>query len=389
MRTLAGGLFAAIMGVAAISLWLEIGSPEGMIATIAVAVWLLAVGGIGALVAARRPQNPIGWLMVAISLILSLHGLAGAYAGHALIEGHDLPGAEFAAWVTLWLLVPGFALFIPLLLLFPSGRLPSPRWRWVLRLAWVGMGASVVGLALKPGPIDYVPELDNPAGVEGGITVALSDGSETLLTTLALVAIVSLFFRFRRASGSEREQIKWFVYAVAMIPVLLLLSTPVDAVDGDEGSYGAFIVNMTAALLIPISLGVAILRKRLYDIDVIVNRTLVYGALTAILAGAYLGIVVVLQRVLAPITADSDVAVAASTLAAAALFRPLRSRVQGFIDRRFYRSKYDAQRTLEEFAAHLRDEVDLDAVARQLAGVVGETMQPSRVSVWLREGSAT
>lgn len=377
-------IFTSIVVLSAASLWLEVGSPEGIIASVAVTLWLLAMGGIGALVATRRPENPTGWLMLAISLVLTLHGLAAAYAGHALIEGHSLPGAEVAAWMTLWLLVPGFALFIPLLLLFPSGRLPSRRWKWPLRLAGLAMGTAVVGLALKPGPIDYVPRLDNPIGVEGALSTVLSDGSETVLTTLALVAVASLIVRFRRARGIEREQIKWFVYAVAMIPVLGLLSIPVDAIDGEGASYGAFAVNMTAALLIPLSLGVAILRNRLYDIDVIVNRTLVYGALTALLAGAYLGLVVFLQRVLKPITAESDLAIAGSTLAVAALFRPLRSRVQEFIDRRFYRRKYDAAETLDEFTARLRDEVELQSLSEELVDVVGRTMQPAHASLWLR-----
>lgn len=389
MRRSPALIFMSIVALSAVSLWLEVGSPDGMIAGIAVALWLLAMGGIGALVATRRPENPTGWLMLAISLVLTLHGLAGAYAGHALIEGHSLPGAEVAAWMTLWLLVPGFALFIPLLLLFPSGRLPSPAWRWPLHLTGLAIGAAVVGLALKPGPIDYVPSLDNPVGVEGDLSTALSDGSESVLTTLALVAVVSLIVRFRRARGTEREQIKWFVYAVAMIPVLGLLSIPVDAIDGEGASYGAFAVNMTAALLIPLSLGVAILRNRLYDIDVIVNRTLVYGALTALLAGAYLGLVVFLQRVLKPVTAESDLAVAGSTLAVAALFRPLRSSVQSFIDRRFYRRKYDAAETLDEFSARLRDEVELESLSEELVDVVGRTMQPAHASLWLRPESGS
>ena len=389
MTRLATALFASIVILTGVGLWLSVGSSEGMIAGIAVGIWLLALGGIGALVASRRPENPIGWLMLAIAILVTLHGLAGEYASYVLERGHLLPGGEVAAWLSLWLLAPGFALFIPLLLLFPSGKLPSPRWVWVLRLAVFGIFAAAVGLAIRPGPVDYIPKLDNPFAVDaGGLEVALADGGESLLTLLGLVAAASLVIRFRRASGTEREQIKWFVYAIAMIPILALISIPVDAVDGEGASYGAFAVNMTAALLIPLSLGVAILRNRLYDIDVIVNRTLVYGVLTALLAGAYLGIVVLLQGVLAPVTSDSDLAIAASTLAVAALFRPLRARVQAFIDRRFYRRKYDAAETLDRFSGRLRDEVELDALSHSLIAVVGDTMQPSHASLWLRSQGA-
>jgi hypothetical protein len=285
--------------------------------------------------------------------------------------------------------VPTMAAGISLLiLLFPTGRPPSPRWNLLIWVVGVAVAAYVVGTLLNPGPLYFFEDVRNPLGVEAWEEVIEPVvelvGGPFLLTTVA--AVVALIMRFRRASGVEREQLKWLVYVAA----LLVAFTPVMVLTGEsETKVGGILVSdfiyglMIGAL--PLAIGAAILRHRLYDIDVVINRTVVYGALTATLAGAYIGMVLLLQLALSPLTEDSDLAIAGSTLAVAALFRPARRRIQHLVDRRFYRRKYDAARTLERFGARLRDEVELGALSADLRNVVTETMQPVHVSLWLRE----
>jgi hypothetical protein len=222
-----------------------------------------------------------------------------------------------------------------------------------------------------------------------GFSSAVEGAGTFILTCVAGLTMLSLILRFRRSHGIERQQLKSFVLAVSMFPVLFLVATIAGALDSSEDDYISFVLIMGGLLLIPLSMGAAILRYRLYDIDLVINRTLVYGALTAVLSGIYVGLVFGFQALLEPFTAESDLAIAGSTLAVAALFRPVRSSIQDFIDRRFYRRKVDKQRTIEEFNSQLRDEVDLSAITQRLAGVVNETMQPTHVSLWLRSGSST
>lgn len=383
----ATGAFAAVAFVLALTLFLTLEGSE-WIPILILGTWLLTTAGVGALVMANRPDNSVGPLMVAASLGVALGLLVEAYASYIYELGHpDLPLGMTAAWMSLWLTIPAFSLFMHLFLRFPSGRLPSPGWRWVSRLLTAGVVLSCVGYGLRPGRIDGVPQLANPLGdlVAGGLAEALLWVGETSLTAGGFLSIVSLVVRFRRASVTERQRMKWFVLAVAAFPVLALIGQWVQAFDDSKDEYAGFLVIAVALLLVPVSMGIGILRHRLYDIDVVVNRALVYGALTAILAAAYLGIVVLLQGLLRPITAESDLAVAGSTLVVAGLFRPIRERVQAFIDRRFYRRKYDASETLGAFAARLRDQVDLDSLRNELVGAVSTTMQPTHASLWLRQ----
>jgi len=262
-----------------------------------------------------------------------------------------------------------------LLLLFPDGRLPSPRWRPVAWLAAVGILGIGVGEAFAPGTLDNFPA-ENPFGLGGAggrIAEALAV-CFALIAIAALASVASLVVRLRRSSGDERQQLKW----LASGGVVLALAGPAS---GAAGSALPIIIGQVA---VAVAVGVGILKYRLYEIDVVINRTLVYGALTATLGVAYLGTVLLLQLTLNPLTDSNSLAVAASTLAVAALFRPARSRIQGAVDRRFYRRKYDAARTLEAFSARLRDEIDLDTLGAELREVVDETMQPTHVSVWLR-----
>jgi hypothetical protein len=346
-----------------------------------------AVAGstVGAVIASRRPESPIGWILCAIGLFGGVDLLFAEYATYALlVSPAPLPGGEVSAWVTSWLWVPGVGLFLPLFLLFPNGRLPSVRWR---PFAWLCMTLVVLGtmwVAFSPGTIDGLDRIHNPLGIRAiprGVSVV-----QALLYPFGLVAAASSFVRLRSARGEERQQLKWFAYAATVAAVGAILAVVVSPAIGAPGvSLIGFALFAVGAAGIPITMGIAILRYHLYEIDLLINRTLVYGALTGILALVYLGGVVALQALFRSLTGqDSQLAVVASTLTIAALFSPLRRRIQSFIDRRFYRRKYDAAKTLEAFSAKLRDETDLDALCNDLMSVVRETMQPAHVSLWLR-----
>jgi hypothetical protein len=273
-----------------------------------------------------------------------------------------------------------------LLALFPDGRVLGPRWRIVPWALVVGFISFAAGYAVDAGPVNApFRSVSNPfaiAGLGGLNSILIPMGF--LLSWLAIpAAAVSLVLRFRRASGIERQQIKWLATAGAVLTVSLTAVLQLDSSKTGEAIAAPILV--TALVAVPLAAGVAVLRYRLYEIDVVINRTLVYGSLTALLAGAYVGLVLLFQLALHPLTGGSGLAIALSTLAVAALFRPARAKIQALVDRRFYRRKYDAVRTLEAFAARLREEVDLDALRAELTGVVAETMQPAHVSVWLRE----
>jgi hypothetical protein len=348
-------------------------------------VTVLSFSTMGAVIASRRPDNIIGWLFCAIGFVGGVRLLSTEYAAYSLVAQPDLSmGGEAVAWIASWLWVPDVGIYLLLALMFPDGRLPSARWR---PLAWL-IGAVVligtVAVALSPGPIRGLDPIDNPLGMERLPNVAVL--TEALLYALGVVAVGSVLVRLRRSRGVERQQIKWFAYA----GVVLAASTVITYVLSEASSlqwlgWVAFVPGMVGNAGMPVAVGVAILRYRLYEIDLIINRTLVYGPLTATLVALYFGAVVLLQRLFVALTGQqSTLAVVASTLLIAALFTPLRGRIQSFIDRRFYRRKYDARKTLEAFSAKLRDETDLDALSDDLTSVVRETMQPAHVSLWLR-----
>jgi hypothetical protein len=346
----------------------------------------LAFATVGAMVATRVPGNPIGWIFCLTGVALGVADFGNQYAEQMLFIASDpLPGGRTAALLQELGLAPSFGLLSLALLLFPDGRSPSGRWRFVLWLALAGIGLSVMGATLRPGPfVEPFDDVSNPIGIPG--LLGLMDsflGFGFVFTLLSVVlAAFGMRARLRRSRGVEREQFKWLVLAAAVTGVAVVGSLAVYLAAGiDVGGEAVLGLGFAA---FPLAAGAAILRYRLYDIDVVINRTLVYGALTATLALAYLGSVLVLQLALSGVTESSGLAVAASTLAVAALFRPARTRIQAAVDRRFFRSKYDAARTLERFGTRLRNEVDLDALGRELRVVVADTMQPASVSLWLR-----
>jgi len=344
---------------------------------------------IGALVASRRPENPIGWLLCLSGVAVSTSTFTSLYAIYALLaRSGTLPAGEASAWITAWILPIIIGLQISYLLLFPTGRLPGRRWRW---LAWLTGTFVVVGVITSAfAPDAYLGALGpirNPLGMEG-----FTDVWKVVLITMAPLlygaTALSVLMRLRRAVGVERQQLKWFAYAVAIYAAATALNVATLAVDGPRWFTLTGVAIFTAAGSAPtVAIGIAILRYRLYDIDIIINRTLVYGSLTVALALVYFGSVTAGQALLELLTGQGrlpQLAVVVSTLVVAALFSPLRRRIQNVIDRRFYRRKYDAAKTLEAFSVKLRHETDLGALSDDLVGVVRETMQPEHVSLWLR-----
>ena len=341
---------------------------------------------LGGLIASRRARNPYGWLWLGFGFGLSLQLLGEFYAAYALVAK---PGSLVAPQAISRLLSAGGPVALTcapfLLLLFPTGRLPSPRWR-PLALVAATSGAVLVLLDLLYGSPDQV----------GGPVTTIAVVVVSLIFAAVVLSALSLVARYRRASGVERQQLKWIALAAVLAASYLIgqsasfFIAQLLGLDRELGDTVWTLLDVGTNIGLYVAIGVAILRYRLYDIDLIINRTLVYGALTAMLLAIYFGGIVVLQSIFVALTGQqSTLAVVASTLAIAALFNPLRRRVQAFVDRRFYRRKYDARKTLEAFSARLRDETDLDRLGEHLVGAVGEAMQPAYASLWLRPAATT
>ncbi len=385
------GLFALTVVLLILSaiLGFEVGNDSDLILVSFTWAMALTFSGVGSAIATREPGNAIGWIFCVAGIGAALATLTPAYADYWLAGagGSAALGEPAAAYSTIsW--IPFVLLPVTfLLLLFPDGRLPEgQRWRRVAQCAAVGIAGTFVTSSLTPGPLEDYPQLDNPYGIDSPVMDPLLGLSFLLIFAGIVGSVAAMITRFRHASGEQRQQIKWITYAgavaAAMFPVTLT------STDGPLGE-AVYAPIMASILGLPIAAGIAILRHNLYDIDVVINRTLVYGALTATLAGLYLGTVLLFQLALSGVTSESDLAIAASTLAVVAAFRPLRSRIQEGVDRRFYRSRYDARQILEGFSGRLRDQVELAALDAELRGVVAETMQPTHVSLWLRGDPST
>ena len=339
---------------------------------------------VGSLIASRQPRNPVGWLIIGHALCFTLGEFGRQYAIYGVLTNPgSLPFAGAMASPAYWAWFPGLLLMLAFLpLYFPNGRLLSPRWRPVL---WFTAFSAVVITVLtmfRPSS-DETRGIPNPLGIESLSNAGLLEAIvPSLWSILAVLSAVSLVMRFRYSSGEERQQIKWVAYAL----VLLIVVTVSNQIFWQYLVPGWFDVFFPLLLeVLWVSIAVAIFRYRLYDIDVVINRTVVYTLLTVTLALVYFGGVVVLQYVFRVLTGgESQLAVVASTLAIAALFGPLRRRIQSFIDRRFYRRKYNAELVLATFSGKLRDETDLDRLSEDLLVVVQETVQPAHASLWLR-----
>jgi len=356
---------------------------------------------IGAIIASRLPNHPIGWICCAIGVMAAVTSFCGEYAAYALLAHPEpLLGGKIMLWLGLWAWILFFGLIEFLLFLFPDGRLPSKRWRPLAWLSAALTSMAAVLMAISPnavldtlgpsgkGRVSFL----NPFGVEGLPNLYLP--VQTLVLLLGGVAAASVVVGRRKARGVERQQVKWLLYAGAIFFLGNVLKNTVFSPLGDVswGLWVGYLLVGIGGLGGPIAIGIAILRYRLYEIDTLINRTLVYGALSASLVVVYFGGVAATGAIFRALTGQErqpQLAVVVSTLVIAALFNPLRRRIQSFIDRRFYRRKYDAAKTLEAFSAKLRDATDLDALSDDLVGVVRETMQPAHASLWLRPERAS
>jgi hypothetical protein len=377
LLAVAAALVVMVAGVAAATTFtLDVREAPMLVVALSFAV-------VGAVVAAGAPRNQIGWLLLAVGLGLAFFGATTALVELGIERPATIPATSTLAWLASNF---GLCAFIALMLLLsrlPSGTLPSRRWRGVNVLAAVAL-VSGLAASFAPGPFDDHPELENPFGIPGFGTVAtdlLQPLVVLLLFTVLLVSLASVVVRFRRARGLERQQLKWVAASVGTTVLTWLIAFATSYDDSNSSMWVAWSLTLC---FVPVSIGIAVRRYRLYDLDRVVSRALVYGGLSLILGATYVGLVLAGQALFASFAGGSNLAIAASTLLVAGLFLPVRARVQRFVDRRFYRRRYDAERTLEGFAARLREQVDLATLERDLRGVVGETMQPAHTSMWLR-----
>jgi MFS family permease len=373
------------------------------VAAVAGVLCTLAFATVGAAVVWHRRHHLVGWLFCLGGLALAVQAFAAFYATHALVASPgSLPGGRVMGWLGTWVSAPALLLIsLFCFLLFPDGRLPSASWRPVAWLDGLLLGVTTLGLTVRPGPLVVLPSATNPFGASG-TAARLTDGLvvvAALLLPLAVVASVgALIVRLRRARGAQRQQLKWFASAAALVAVLAVPVIPAQVVAPAAWADAALVVLVIAIACLPVSAGIAILRHRLFDIDVLLNRALVYSTVTTVLGAGYAGIVLALGA-MAPGAgvggapggrggSVSSLAVAVATLTVAAMFQPARRRVQDVVDRRFNRRRYNAQRTVQAFAARLRQQTDLDVLVTELMDVVSLTMEPTQVSLWLRPADA-
>lgn len=360
---------------------------------------LLSYAIVGSLLVIRRAGGPIGWLLGGAGALLQLVLLSEAYGYASLDGGAEFPGGEVALWFGSFVWIAPLGLVVAAMILFPDGRPPGRTFAILLWALVAFIFIFSLASAVAPQPI-FVPQpyagphasdpprsVPNPFALHGPLGDLLLLVASTInnLTALGLIAPLALAVRFRRSRGIERQQLKWLTYAAALTFGLMLIgSLPLGPLNTVVVATSVFGIG-----LLPVAIGIAVTRYHLYDIDVLINRTVVYGATTAAIAVMFFAGIVVLQALLRPLTSGSELAVAVSTLGSFALFQPVRRRVRDAVDRRFYRSRYDAARVVDSFAVRLRDEVDLDAVRADLLGSVQQTMAPAHMSLWLRDDSAT
>ena len=380
MKVAAWGALGAYLAITALAVELVV--VQGASADSLGALGFAGFAVVGALIALRQPRNAVGWLLLAVAITF-----AAVNAAEGWVDVGN-PGRAAVAAPAAWGTNVWFSLGIIMLpLLFPDGRLPSPRWRPVLWLGVADLALSLSSAMLMPGPLELQQSsgIDNPLGGARGPAEVLSAVEAPVGATALILAVASVVVRFRRSHGLERQQLKWFaLVGVATAACLAVAVVSTTMLPGDEYDPIAVVAWLTGLALLgiglPLATGFAIFRHRLYDVDVVIRRTLVYGALTATLGALYLGLVLLIGLAVG----RSNLAIAISTLAVAAAVRPARARIQAAVDQRFYRRRYDAGRTLEAFGARLRDELDLETLSADIRAVVRDTVQPAHVSVWLR-----
>jgi hypothetical protein len=343
----------------------------------------LTYGILAGILIAHVPRHPIAWLFAATAGISAVDVLVAGLIERALAVGSADLVARSLAVVESVIWIPQMWALMAIAFFFPDGRLTSPAWRPVFALVTLGLAAGVVAYGSLPGPVDQWPALVNPIGVPGGDDLRRTY-TQSATALVAIIAVASALVRFRSARGDERAQLKWFAFAAVAAGLTLAPGAMLYFAPPPLSTIAVAVATIPLAFLFPLAVGTAVLRYRLYDVDLLIRRTLVYGAVSGVLLASYGAAVVSLQTVLRPLTAGSDLAVAASTLLVVALFQPIRRRAQRLVDRRFYRSRYDASRAVDLFASRLRDEVELDAVRTGLVSVVDETLRPAHASVWLR-----
>jgi hypothetical protein len=371
------------------------GGPTDLFGTIvgvlALLLGILPTITVGLILVVRLPKNLIGWLLLVGGLLLAVGSGVSSLADYGLnVNPGSVPGAVWLAWLSQWISLPFTVLLLGYLpLLFPTGRLLSRLWRLATVAGVVALVFAVARNAFIPFPPgDYPTDVHNPLAVSGLDGDAVGTIGWVLLFAVVLLALASLVVRYRRGSGVEGEQIKWFAAVMAVAgPALVIGALTFNATSGiwAQVSTTAFAISGLGMALLPVAIGIAVLRYRLYEIDRLISRSIGWGVLTVILGAVFVGLVLGLQTVLAPFTGSNELAVAGSTLLVFSLFQPLRRRVQGLVDKRFNRSRYDAQRALDAYSARLRDEVDLDTLQGSLLTIVEATLEPTTASLWLRE----
>ena len=399
-RALARALFALVVALLVVALTagavliVQSATTFGELAPeLILALGMVTFPVVGVLVATRQPRNAVGWILLGVGLAWQLAAVAGAYTAWSTAHPETLPGAVYATVLTEVLWIPGLGpLGTFLILLFPDGRLPTPRWRWWARVCGASVSVATVGFVFLPGEISVGSGVLNPIGID-----ALAPLEPVVLAAVLSMPVciagcaVAAVRRFRRSLGVQRLQLKWLAAAAGVVSALYLVMMILGvAYDWSTDRTPLWLtvlqnVSLGSFVLLPLAVGVAILKYRLYDIDRLINRALVYGTVSAVLVGVYVLGVVSAGAAMRAVTGSEqgNLAVAGSTLAVAALFRPFRARVQNFIDRRFYRAKYNAALTVEAFSARLRQETELATLSQELRDVVTQTVQPARVSVWI------
>jgi hypothetical protein len=377
------------------------GGPEDPGSAIVEGLAAVSLVTTGAFLVSRLPRHRIGWLLVLGGLVLAASGATSGLADYGLtVHPGAVPGAVWLAWVSEWTWAPEIAcLFVLLPLYYPSGGVPSPRWRVVVVIAAALVLVGGVASALSPWAPDPFP-VDNPlalGGVAGRVTSFLSNVLGTgLVVSGGVLAVASLLVRYRRGSGIERAQLKWFAAVATVTGLAACVNIATNSSSGAPASTGILgsisaasnVLLFVGLALLPVAIGIAVLRYRLYEIDRLVSRTVAYGLVTVVLLAVFGGAILLFSALLSPLTGGNTLAVAGSTLLVAALFQPLRRRVQGLVDRRFNRARYDAQAAVVAFTERLRDEVDLDTLQGSLLTIVEATLEPTVSGLWLREAGS-